>query len=93
MKKRMKNEVLFTRGYRFEDNKETKTSVERLNVNLKKLSSKWEPCYMFQLYPKDFEMIIIEKRKFDFDVLEHIYEYESKTKKMNLKQKNGEDIR
>ena len=41
---------------------------------------------MFQWYPKDFEIIIIEKGKFDFDVLEHIYEYERKSKKINLKQ-------
>ena len=37
---------------------------------------------MFQWYPKDFEMIIVEKGKFYFDVLESMYEYESKTKKI-----------
>ena len=40
---------------------------------------------MFQCFPKDFEIIIIEKGKFDFYVLECIYEYESKTKKINFK--------
>ena len=48
---------------------------------------------MFQWYPKDFEMIVIEKGKIDFDVLERIYEYESRTKKLNLKQKHEDDIR
>ena len=43
IKQRMKNKVLFPRGYRFEDNKESKTVVDRLNLNLKKWSSKWEP--------------------------------------------------
>ena len=36
---------------------------------------------MFQWYPKDFEMIVIEKGKFDFDVLECMYEYERRAKK------------
>ena len=36
---------------------------------------------MFQFYPNDFEMIIIEKGNFDFDFLDHIYEYERKDKK------------
>ena len=42
---------------------------------------------MFQWYLKDFEMIIIEKVKFAYVVMEHIlYEYERKTEKINLKQ-------
>ena len=41
---------------------------------------------MFQWYTKDFEMIITEKVKFSFDVLDHIYKYESKTERISLKQ-------
>ena len=41
---------------------------------------------MFQWYPKKFELIIIEKGKLFFDVLECIYEYEIKAKKIKLKQ-------
>ena len=48
---------------------------------------------MFQWYPKDFEMIVIEKGNFNFDVLENIYEYERKTKKLKLNQKHGDSIR
>ena len=43
---------------------------------------------MFHWFPKDFEMIITEKGKFDYDVLECIYEYERKAKKIKLKQMN-----
>ena len=47
---------------------------------------KWEHCCMFQWYLKDFEIIIIEKEKKYFYDLELIYECESKTKRVNLKQ-------
>ena len=40
IKQRMKNKVLFPRGYIFQDNKESMELLERLNFNLKKSNSK-----------------------------------------------------